>query len=546
MSLTDVMDEVDYGRHNFNENEALTHHPLWMTESHFRYNLERSEGGQLGIQKDAEGEPICSPRLLKELVMQRVVVRPSRMKKLDGFDIPSDLYPSLLTEAIMQRSLQTVSYLVSNWPNTDLDVYSVLPPEDFGTCQQLTTPFESPQPGGLTLLDSFMVGLLNHKSHSKLKNINFSGFKHDRKLSRELARLPILWMKPSQRQGKYLHRLVSQTMGVSEEKMERYVNRINEIYANFDHYVKHGREIGPITIMFNCKLTLDDVPIGLALQSESPFRYICHRVWTEPISDVDVPLTTITEILDPMNITHLQVEDPDLCSDTSRWNTLLETIHRLPSLRALSLPNTVHVNLHANAAHELAQTVKSLPGLRRLNLGSCNLKDSLGQLLQNLNGEVNYLSLSDCRLSKGDVEALLEWPKLSQLQELNLSRNNLQNMVPEVVGLIGKMADSVVCFSSSFSSFTPVAIQQVVSKCRECKHLKILGIQSFVPPAVDELKGILDDCANIPTLQRCILLPEAYAFPGSQISQRTTNREEFGQLCTDTLRQLGRADVEVE
>ena len=73
---------------------------------------------------------------------------------------------------------QTVSHLVSTWPKPELDVHRVLPPEDLSRCQQLTTPFDTAQPGGMSLLDSFMVGLLNLKPHSKLRDINFAGFKH--------------------------------------------------------------------------------------------------------------------------------------------------------------------------------------------------------------------------------------------------------------------------------------------------------------------------------------------------------------------------------
>ena len=76
--------------------------------------------------------------------------------------------------------LQTVSHLVSTWPNPELDVHQVLPSEDLSRCQQLTTPFDTAQPGGMSLLDSFMVGLLNLKPHSKLRDINFTGFKHGR------------------------------------------------------------------------------------------------------------------------------------------------------------------------------------------------------------------------------------------------------------------------------------------------------------------------------------------------------------------------------
>lgn len=62
MSLTDVMDDVDYERQNFTQNEALTQHPLWLTESHFVYHLQRNADGHLTFKRDFDGEPICSPR----------------------------------------------------------------------------------------------------------------------------------------------------------------------------------------------------------------------------------------------------------------------------------------------------------------------------------------------------------------------------------------------------------------------------------------------------------------------------------------------------
>jgi hypothetical protein len=70
--------------------------------------------------------------------------------------------------------------------------------------------------------------------------------------------------------------------------------------------------------------------------------------------------------------------------------------------------------------------------------------------------------------------------------------------------------------------------------------------QSFTPPKLAELRVILEEVAEISTLQRCILLPEAYAFPGSQISQRAANRETIALMCTDILTELGRPDIKLE
>lgn len=129
---------------------------------------------------------------------------------------------------------------------------------------------------------------------------------------------------------------------------------------------------------------------------------------------------------------------------------------------------------------------------------------------------------------------------------MNLSRNNLKTFAVLVVGLLHKMAATIVCFSVSFCSLSLVGLQQTVQKCKECLRLKILGIQSFTPPPLTEMREIIEDCADIATLQRCILLPEAYAFPGSQISQRAANRETIALMCREILVQLGRADVQLE
>ena len=45
-------------------------------------------------------------------------------------------------------------------------------------------------------------------------------------------------------------------------------------------------------------MTLDDVPIGLALQNETPFRFACQRLWSEYIGDVNLPLNRLNKVLE--------------------------------------------------------------------------------------------------------------------------------------------------------------------------------------------------------------------------------------------------------
>ncbi|XP_076434902.1 leucine-rich repeat-containing protein 14-like [Babylonia areolata] len=547
MSLTDVMDDVDYTRKNFNEIETMTEHPPWMTESHFVYHLQRStDNGQFSFIRDTQGEPLCSPRPLALLSMQPMVVRPCRMKILKGRRLSPDLYPSLLTEAIFQRSLQTVSFLVSTWPRAELKVHELLPLEDLERFQQLTEPFDTALSGGMSLCDAFMAGLLNIQPASKLRFVSFAGFWNDRKLCRELLRLPILWIKPDHRDPEFIHGLLNQEIGISQEDVERYLNRINCIYASVDRYVKHGHDLPPITVELDCRVSQDDVAIGLALQFKTPFSFRCSRVWLDPATEFAIPVNVLQTVLQPEHITHLEMEDPDLCKISSRWQDFNSTLPQLTALKALSLPNTIHVNLLEEAAHKLSETLQNLRNLRRVNLSSCTLRDSLGQLLKGLGQGVTYLSLRDCRLTQTDVQHLLEWPGVSQLQEVNLSRNNLQGMTTLVKELLHKVSSSIVCLSLSYTSIPPADLQEVAQACQECKLLKVLALQSFTPPLPAQLSAIIESCSRLPVLQRCVVFPETYAFPGRQISQRAANRASIGLLCCELLSDVGRSDIQLE
>ncbi|KAK0041004.1 leucine-rich repeat-containing protein 14 [Biomphalaria pfeifferi] len=554
MAMTDAMDETDYssvdfnqvndGPHNFDSYDAsLRRHPPWLTQGHFVYHLVREADDKLGFVKDRHGEPICSPRKLQDLCQFEMVSLPRRLESLKLNSLPSDLYPCLITEAILQRQVKSISYLISTWPFTHLHLQKVVPKEEIICNDYLTLSTEGED--GMSLMDSISIGLLSLKPHSRLKCINFTGFMHDRRLCRELLRLPIVWMRPVDRQSGYLHSLLRKTLAISKDKVQRYLNRISCIYANIDLLVCHGHMFGPVTIALDCKLTIDDVPIGLALQGSSPFRYVCQRAWLEVLPDVCLPVSLLNKVLDPRYLTHLEIEDSDVCSEPSRWENILEGLSYLSELQCLSMPNTVHVPLLTSAMSQLSTVLNSLVNLKKLNLASCTLRDSLDTFFASFSRGLTYLNLRDCRLTPSDIGALLGWSGVSTLRELNLSRNNLTSLSSLIASLLIRM-EYITCFSVSFCSLTTEDIRYIVRHCMDCSQLKVLCVQSFIPPPHYEVKGILEDCANITTLQKCVVLPEAYAFPGTHISQRAENHHRTVSLCHQYLEQLGRSDIELE
>lgn len=89
--------------------------------------------------------------------------------------IPADLYPMLLAEAIFQRQIHAIDFLVSTWPHSVLDLQSVMPKEDLVEPYLLTLPIEGLD--GVTFLDCIICGLLRRKESSRLKTVNLCGFK---------------------------------------------------------------------------------------------------------------------------------------------------------------------------------------------------------------------------------------------------------------------------------------------------------------------------------------------------------------------------------
>ena len=63
MSMTSPMEQVSYDTNNFNYSGGDDRHPLWMTDGHILYHLERDRNGLLQCRKDhSTGEAIRSPR----------------------------------------------------------------------------------------------------------------------------------------------------------------------------------------------------------------------------------------------------------------------------------------------------------------------------------------------------------------------------------------------------------------------------------------------------------------------------------------------------
>ena len=69
----------------------------------------------------------------------------------------------------------------------------------------------------------------------------------DKKLCKELCRIPVLWMKPADRHVENIHDHVIETIDISKDKLRKFLNRISVVYSNVDAEYKHGNKIGSYT-----------------------------------------------------------------------------------------------------------------------------------------------------------------------------------------------------------------------------------------------------------------------------------------------------------
>lgn len=543
MAMTHAMDYVPYERINFNVDYRSLRHPKTVTERHFVYHLCLDERGYLMCQRDGHGQPIRSPRKLRNICINKLVTDYSVLSKVNAQTLPSNIYPCLLTEAIFLREPQAIEWAVSTWPMHVLRVYDVIPLEDTLEDDYLTVPFDSNEE--VSLVDCLVLGLLKLKPVSNLKVVDFSRFDKDRKLCKELCRLPILWMKPADRTVDNIHTCLSQTLDITKDKVQSFLNRISAVYSNIDSEFLHGNKIEPITIELDLHVSIDDVPIGVSLQQFTPFKFNCNRLWIRPIPDVDLPLSAVGQLLNATNIRNFEYENAMLSHDDVKVTSLLDTVGILTNLTSLSLPDCINVTVNDRVAADLAACLQQLPALRRLNLSYCNVKRCLGVILGRLRQRLVYLNLKDCRLTEDDLFFLSSWRRLSSLRELNLSCNDLQHLDQTVIAMLERMTQ-ITCFSVSFCSMSVGSQLLIARECKECSRLKILCIQGYTPPSNDDILELLLICSQIRTLQKAVLFPETYAFPGNVEREREMNKYHTLRFSYHYLELCGRPDLSLE
>ena len=195
MSMNSIVDIDDYSKYNFHLSAFDQRRPLCFTSQHMIFPLQMNEKGSRQFIYDKDGNAISSPRPLLMLCINKIITSDGLMQKLNENLISANLFTSLIRESIFFAEFSLVAHLIAIWPNTYLKLIDLISDEIINY-DSLSKPLFTCGP---TILDYVLLGILISKKCSKLKFIDFTGFHRDLKLTREIAHLPLLWMRPENR-----------------------------------------------------------------------------------------------------------------------------------------------------------------------------------------------------------------------------------------------------------------------------------------------------------------------------------------------------------
>jgi len=555
--MNSLMEDIIYTSRNFSMNSWDELRPLQLTVRHVVWSLIRQEDGKVTYKTDADGQAISSPRSLAANCIQLINANEYLLVRCMTDLIPYDLWCSLLSEAIMCGEIHAVQYLVSSWPESYLRVLDILSPEDL--CDDYLTTLC--QEDGICLLDPLVLGILNLEKTSKLKIVDFTGFPKDRQISCEIARLPLLHMRPVERCSSNVSKILEGKFKIESRHLSKYLDNFKEMYHLYDQSVDHRNKLEELVIIMDCHLDSLDVAIGLTLQWQTPFRFMASKVWSSfsPHHTLLMPGVSLSQIdfpgvLEPRFITHLELRDMTIAAGDTDLDHLVIALKSLPMISALGLCRVLNFyperftkdgnpeTRMRMVCCQFNKVLSEMEFLSKLDLSHCFLRGRLRSILDGCLQPFTYLCLQDCRLVARDFNFLANWKPMSSVEEFNISMNDL-SLLPDIPIHIIHNKPFLSCLSISYCGLTPESIVHIVSKCIEISSLKMLCVECIVPPASHQLLDLMHVASKIPCLQKLFVLPSRFAFPGQDDTEREQNEHHAYSVCYAVMETLGRTDI---
>ncbi|CAF4066524.1 unnamed protein product [Adineta steineri] len=482
---------------------------------------------------------------------------------------PGNIFYSIGQEAIFMNEYQIIEILIAYWPLNHLEIYRLLPlssllvyinnnQQQDDEIDSIAKFLEKKLPDGSTLLDYIVMGLVNkHKDLSLLKIVDFHRCSTTIQMTKELFRLPLLWIAPERRS------LLQKRMYIEKTKLEKYIEGFNYVYQYYDKSIAHETNFEPMKIILDCQIINEDTLVGLELQQLTPFRFHFRKLWINNYvrqiltSHTSFDINLVLNLTNVDNITHLHLSDTNMETTENELTLLVRSLSNLRNLRVLCLQRVLNLYPHrytaphilTNLCTDFNRLLRRLIYLRRLDLSYSYLQSYIRILFSGLIQPLEYLNLQDCRLVSKDLEFLLSMRNLRYFKELNLSMNNFgtrtcANLILQII----PRCPELTILSIGYCSLQASAIGQLADYyIKEKTHTKIslLSFKSIIPYYNYEFDILLQKFGQIKTLKKLLLFPQLHTYPGVNDDERELVARELYRRCCQTLQTLNRQDLEL-
>ncbi|KAG8543750.1 hypothetical protein GDO81_023772, partial [Engystomops pustulosus] len=217
---------------------------------------------------------------------------------------------------------------------------------------------------------------------------------------------------------------------------------------------------------------------ALLVSSHGPLRLQCRDIRAEELSLRST--VGLLELLNPNSLRQIDLRFNNL--GLLGLNSLLPHMMRFTHLQSLKLPySNIDVRRLSPAAeenlHNLSTQICRLPALRELNLGSSRLSGRLQQLLRGLGMPLESLELAFCYLLPADLYYLSQSVHVSSLRKLDVSGNNLCDILLQpFLRLLDSASSSLLYLDVMECKLDDSALAALTPVLGRCRCLRYLGL----------------------------------------------------------------------
>ncbi|CAF0790880.1 unnamed protein product [Didymodactylos carnosus] len=557
--------------------------PLIRIKNHFYYPLQQTDDGKYSLIRGLNNKPLKCPRRLLALCIRKLIQNECFLLLcIQQQLLSTNIYYSMAQEAIFNCEYQILEILISCWPCTRLDITKLIPvtmsyndDEDNVTIQHdyLSIILEKKLQDGSTLLDYISMGIVNKQPRmSRLKIVDFRACSSSIQMTKEVCRLPLLWISPTRRSANRLLLQMKHGMCIDKVKLEQYLDGFNYVYQFYDKsisheinsgsLIKHGFMSKPIKILLDCHIVNEDTLLGLQIQQLTPFRFHFRKLWISYyikqclMANTSFDLNPILFLTNVETITHLHLSDINMDATEKELTLLVRCLSNLRNLRVLCLQRILnlypqrytHVHFLTDLCQDFNRLFRRLIYLRKLDLSYSYLRSHIRTLLTGLIQPLDYLNLQDCRLTSIDIEFINSMRNIRYIRELNLSMNDFSTCSTIIINIVEKIPN-LVSLSLAYCQLNPSTLVQLATCFKSVNEqktsIRYLSLKGFIPYLNWEFLDLLHAYANLMTLKKLLLFPQLYAYPGANDDEREITARDLYRRCCTILQTLGRTDLEL-